>query len=123
MTYPYLTPETAPGSARTTPAANDAQAANAAGPKVEVYHKTWCPYSRAAVALLNEKGVIYEDLDVTDDRVLEQEMIQRSGRTSVPEIFINGDLVGGYDELAALDAHDMLDPLLGIGNVEGKAAA
>ncbi len=117
MTYQYSTPETAPGSARTTPAANDAM------PRVEVYHKTWCPYSRDALALLDEKGVIYEDLDVTDDRTLEQEMIRRSGRTSVPEIFINGDLIGGYDELAALDALGQLDPLLGIGAGQGKAAA
>ena len=116
MAYPYSAPETAPGSARTTPAVNDV------GPKVEVYHKTWCPYSRDALALLNEKGVIYEDLDVTDDRTLEQEMIRRSGRTSVPEIFINGDLIGGYDELATLDDLGQLDGLLGGAGTLPRAA-
>ncbi len=87
--------------------------ANDAGPRVEVYHKTWCPYSRNALALLDEKGVVYEDIDVTDDQDREQEMIRRSGRTSVPEIFVNGELIGGYDELSAQDADGTLDGLLG----------
>ena len=54
--------------------------------RVEIYHKTWCSFSQSALALLDEKGIAYTDLDVTDDRQLEEEMIERSGRTSVPEI-------------------------------------
>ena len=90
-------------------------AANDDQPRIEVYHKTWCPYSRAALELLNEKGVLYEDIDVTDDRDREIEMIERAGRTSVPEIFVNGELIGGYDEIAALDALGQLDGLIGTG--------
>ncbi len=88
-------------------------AANEAGPRVEVYHKTWCPYSRAALALLNEKGVRFEDIDVTDDEIREREMIGRAHATSVPQIFVDDESIGGYDELAALDAHGLLDELLG----------
>jgi len=88
-------------------------AANEAGPRVEVYHKTWCSYSRAALALLKEKGARFEDIDVTDDEMRELEMIERADATSVPQIFVDGESIGGYDELAALDAHGLLDELLG----------
>ncbi|MFQ5764769.1 MAG: glutaredoxin domain-containing protein [Rhodospirillales bacterium] len=84
-------------------------------PRIEIYQKTWCPYSRAALALLEEKGVPIENIDVTHDRTREREMVERSGRTSVPEIFVDGALIGGYDELAALDADGMLDALIGAG--------
>ncbi len=90
-------------------------AANEAGPRVEVYHKTWCSYSRAALALLKEKGVRFEDIDVTDDEIREREMIERAHATSVPQIFVDGESIGGYDELAALDTHGLLDGLLGGG--------
>ncbi len=85
-----------------------------AAPRIEVYHKTWCSYSRAALALLNEKGAPYDDIDVTDDRVRELEMIERSGKKTVPQIFVNDDWVGGFDELEALDAHGQLDGLIGV---------
>ena len=90
-------------------------AANTNPPRIEVYHKTWCSYSRAALALLNEKGALYEDIDVTGDLDREIEMNERSGRTSVPQIFIGGELIGGFDELEALDAHGRLDGLIGVG--------
>ncbi len=97
-------------------------AANEAGPRVEVYHKTWCSYSRAALALLKEKGVRFEDIDVTDDDIREREMIERAHATSVPQIFVDGESIGGYDELAALDAHGLLDELLGRGKKLPRAA-
>jgi len=87
--------------------------ANAAGPLVEIYHKTWCPYCHAALALLDRKGVAYRAIDVTSDRTGEREMIERSGRRTVPEIFVGGELVGGFDDLAALDRDGSLDGLLG----------
>ena len=62
-------------------------AANEAGPRVEVYHKTWCSYSRAALALLEEKGARFEDIDVTEDEIREREMIERAHVTSVMQIF------------------------------------
>lgn len=97
-------------------------AANQAGPRVEVYHKTWCSYSRAALALLKEKGVRFEDIDVTDDEIREREMIERAHATSVPQIFVDGESIGGYDELAALDAHGLLDGLLSGAGMVPRAA-
>ncbi len=97
-------------------------AANEAGPRVEIYHKTWCSYSRAALALLKEKGVRFEDIDVTDDEIREREMIERAHATSVPQIFVDGESIGGYDELAALDAHGLLDGLLGGAGMVPRAA-
>ena len=91
--------------------------------RVEVYHKTWCSYSRGALALLDGKGAAYEDIDVTTDRVREQEMIERSGRTSVPQIFIGGQSIGGYDELKTLQDGGGLDKLLGLGVEERRKAA
>jgi GrxC family glutaredoxin len=90
-------------------------AANDYGPRVEVYHKTWCSFSRAALALLSEKDVGFEDIDVTDDEIREREMIERSGSRTVPQIFIDGESIGGFDELAALDDNGLLDGLLGRG--------
>jgi len=92
-------------------------------PRVEVYHKTWCPYSRDALALLDRKGVAYEDIDVTTDPVREQEMIERSGRTSVPQIFIGGEPVGGFDELKTFHARGGLDALPGPGLADRRKAA
>ncbi len=94
-----------------------------AASRIEVYHKTWCPYSRAALAMLDGKGATYEDIDVTTDRGREQEMIERSGRTSVPQIFIGGESIGGYDELKALQGRGGLDNLLGLGMEERRKAA
>jgi len=94
-------------------------AANEAGPRVEVYHKTWCSYSRAALALLEEKGARFEDIDVTEDEIREREMIERAHVTSVPQIFVDGESVG---DLAALDAHGLLVGLLGGGKKLPRAA-
>lgn len=78
----------------------------------EIYFKSWCPYSQRALALLNEKGVEYTAIDVTEDVPREIEMRERTGRTSVPQVFIDGFHVGGYDDLALLDREGRLDPLL-----------
>ncbi len=80
---------------------------------IEIYFKDWCPYSRRALRLLNAKGVDYTAYDITNDaEEKEQEMRERAGRTSVPQIFIDGRHIGGYDDMAALDAVGELDPLL-----------
>ena len=82
-------------------------------PHTEIYFKSWCPYSKRALALLMSKGVDFKAIDLTDDAdELEQEMRERSGRTSVPQIFIDGRHIGGYDDIAALDAAGGLDLLL-----------
>ena len=88
----------------------------------EIYFKSWCPYSQRALALLEGKGVDYKAIDLTHNAVeLEQEMRDRAGRTSVPQIFINGQHIGGYDDIAALDSVGELDPLLFRDNVTHAA--
>ena len=81
--------------------------------KVEIYSKAFCPYCYRAKALLDSKGVEYEEIDITMGGPRRQEMIQRAhGRTTVPQIFIDGEHIGGSDDLAALDRPGGLDPLL-----------
>jgi alkyl hydroperoxide reductase subunit F len=84
---------------------------------IEIYSKDWCPYCAKAKALLKSKGLTYREIDVTDDEDLQREMIERSGRRSVPEIFIDGELVGGYDDLARLNSTGELDRTLGLREV------
>ncbi len=79
---------------------------------VEIYSKSWCGYCAQAKALLGAKGVAYVDIDVTADREKEFEMIQRSGAHTVPQIFIDGEHIGGHDDLFALAAKGNLDRLL-----------
>jgi glutaredoxin 3 len=81
--------------------------------KVEVYSTNYCPYCMRAKALLRSKGVAFEEIDVTDDPELRAEMVKRAGgRRTVPEIFINGEIIGGCDELYALELSGELDMLL-----------
>ena len=81
--------------------------------KVEVYTTSYCPYCIRAKSLLKTKGVSFEEIDVTDDPQARERMVQLSwGRRTVPEIFINGRIVGGYDELRALETQGKLDSLL-----------
>ncbi len=89
--------------------------------KVEIYTKSWCPYSVRAKHLLYREGVSYEEIDVTTDSVRELEMVNRSGRTSVPQIFINDHHVGGSDDLLAAELSGQLDQLLA-GQIEGEVA-
>jgi glutaredoxin 3 len=80
---------------------------------VEIYTKAFCPYCTRAMRLLATKGVTPTEHDISLGGPQRQEMIQRaSGRTTVPQIFIDGRHVGGSDELAALDRQGGLDPLL-----------
>jgi glutaredoxin 3 len=81
--------------------------------KVEVYTTSYCPYCTRAKSLLRSKGVTFEEIDVSGDSALREKMIEMSGgRRTVPEIFINGTIIGGYDELRALEDEGGLDPLL-----------
>ena len=82
-------------------------------PKIEMYSTPWCPYCIAAKRLLQKKGAAYEDTDVSGDAEARAAMMQRAGgRSSVPQIFIDGVHVGGSDELHALDRAGKLDPML-----------
>ena len=81
-------------------------------PKIEIYTTPTCPYCVKAKKLLDSKGVQYEEINVDTDEVKYQEMIKRSGRKTVPEIFIDGKFIGGCDDLCALEKEGKLDPLL-----------
>ena len=81
-------------------------------PEVLIYTTSWCPFCRRAKALLKEKGVRWKELDIEADPAHRQAMAEASGRSSVPQIFINETHVGGSDDLAALDADGSLDKLL-----------
>ena len=81
--------------------------------KIEIYTKAFCPYCHRAKALLDSKGVEYEEVDISMGGPRRAEMIQRAGGGStVPQIFIDGKHIGGSDDLAALDRRGGLDPLL-----------
>jgi glutaredoxin 3 len=85
----------------------------AAMPKVEIYTTVFCPYCERAKALLARKGVAFEETDAPHGSQARKDAIARSGgRTTVPQIFIDGQPVGGSDELAALERAGKLDPLL-----------
>jgi glutaredoxin 3 len=82
--------------------------------KVEIYTTQWCPYCTAAKALLEEKGVAFQEVDANDPDV-RMAMVQRAnGRRTVPQIFIGDTHVGGYDDLSALERRGALDPLLAV---------
>jgi glutaredoxin 3 len=80
--------------------------------KIEIYTTPWCGYCARAKALLESKGAAYDETDVMEDAVKRTEMRERSRRTTVPQIFINGQHIGGSDELAALEQAGKLDALL-----------
>jgi glutaredoxin 3 len=80
---------------------------------IEIYSKAFCPYCIRAKALLKDKGATFEEHDITLGGPRRAEMIQRAeGRTTVPQIFIDGAHIGGSDDLAALDRAGKLDALL-----------
>ncbi|RKH49512.1 glutaredoxin 3 [Corallococcus llansteffanensis] len=82
-------------------------------PDVIVYMKAMCPYSRQAMALLREKGCAFQKVDVANDEQRREEMMERCGRHTVPQIFIAGRHIGGCDDLYALEECGELDALLG----------
>jgi len=81
--------------------------------KIEIYTSSLCGYCTAAKRLLDQKSVSYEEIDVTLDQAMRQVMAERAGgRRSVPQIFINGEGIGGCDDLYALEHAGRLDALL-----------
>jgi thioredoxin reductase (NADPH) len=90
-------------------------------PEVVIYTKAWCPYCSMAKRLLGAKGVRYSEIDVEADDAARAEMIARSRRRTVPQIFIGDRHVGGFDELSALEASGRLDPLLGLAGPGGAS--
>lgn len=84
-------------------------------PKVEIYTKWGCGFCVRAKALLEAKGVAFEEYDITMGGPKRAEMLERvPGASTVPQIFIGGAAVGGCDDLQALDRAGKLDPMLGL---------
>jgi glutaredoxin 3 len=81
-------------------------------PPITMYMTGWCPYCQRAMGLLTQKQAQFSQINVDDDPKFRQEMIARSGRRSVPQIFIGDTHVGGCDDLFALDGSGELDRLL-----------
>jgi glutaredoxin 3 len=80
--------------------------------RIQVYETSSCGYCRRAKALLERKGLAYERIDVTGDHVRREWLVEATGRHTVPQIFIDGEAIGGYAELSALDRAGRLDQLL-----------
>ena len=78
---------------------------------IEIYTKSWCPYCTLAKQLLDSRALDYHELDVTSDSAAEDEMIERSGRHTVPQAFVGDRHLGGYDDLARLDASGELEAI------------
>jgi glutaredoxin 3 len=82
-------------------------------PKIEIYTQPWCPYCVRAVGLLTKKGVAFTEINAPHGTEARADSMRRSGgRSSVPQIFIDGKHIGGSDDLTALDRKGGLDPLL-----------
>ena len=82
--------------------------------QVVIYTTDYCSFCARAKALLRSKGVNFEEIDLSRDQDLREEVQQRTGRRTVPLIFIDGVSVGGFDEIRQLDDDGELDRLLGI---------
>ena len=81
-------------------------------PEIKVYSKTYCPACVTAKELLNQKGVQYEEILLDNKPEETKELMDRTGMRTVPQIFINGKLIGGCSDLMDLDKQKKLDPLL-----------
>ena len=79
---------------------------------VVMYTTPFCPYCVQAKALLKRKGIVFDEIDVGGDDALRERMVRESGQRTVPQIFINGQPIGGFDELHALDQEGKLDHML-----------
>ncbi len=77
-----------------------------------MYTRRWCGYCTAAQRLLQEKNVTYEEIDCTGDHAVRRWLLEVTGRSTVPQIFIDGKPIGGYDDLRALERRGELDGML-----------
>lgn len=88
--------------------------------KIEIYTNGWCPFCTRAKRLLDERGLEYQEYHIDQEPGRRAEMIQRSGRLTVPQIFIDDAHVGGSDDLARLHHNGELDHML---KQAGRSAA
>ena len=80
--------------------------------EVVMYRTPFCSYCMRAAMLLKSKGVAFKEIDVSNDPETRARLLRETGSHTVPQIFINGASVGGYDDIAALDRRGALEPLL-----------
>jgi glutaredoxin 3 len=80
--------------------------------EVVIYRTPFCAYCMRAAMLLKSKGVRFREIDVSSDPQTRERLLRETGSHTVPQIFINGASVGGFDDIAALDRRGALDPLL-----------
>jgi glutaredoxin 3 len=81
-------------------------------PEVTLYVSDWCPYCQRAKSLLTRKNVVFREINVEDEPKLREQMIERSGRRTVPQIFVGDTHVGGCDDLFELERSGELDRLI-----------
>jgi glutaredoxin 3 len=81
-------------------------------PAITLYVTDWCPYCQRAKGLLAGKSLVYKEINVDDDAKFRVEMVARSGRRTVPQIFVGDTHVGGCDDLFALEGSGELDRLI-----------
>jgi len=80
--------------------------------KVKIYFSEYCPYCKSVEALMKKKNISFEKIDVDSDISLRQEMLEISGRTSVPQVFVNDLHLGGCDDVYDLENKGKLDSLI-----------
>lgn len=80
--------------------------------KVVIYTTSYCPFCTRAKNLLRSKGVAFQEIDVSDDDAKRQWLVKTTGMRTVPQIFVNEQALGGYDDIAELDRAGKLDALL-----------
>ena len=81
-------------------------------PKIIIYTANLCPYCTMAKRLLDKKGAAYREINVDDEPGLRQDLMLKTRRRTVPQIYIGERHIGGFDDLYALDRNNELDPLL-----------
>lgn len=84
-------------------------------PKIEVYTKDYCGYCAQAKILLRSKGLDFEETDITYSVQQQAAVQKRSGRRTVPQIFVDGAAIGGFDDLVALNVSGQLDAMMSDG--------
>lgn len=80
--------------------------------KVEFYSADWCPFCMRAKALLDARGIEYEEINVDRIPGFREKLVEMTGRMTIPQIIVDGEPVGGYDDIAALDRAGELLPLV-----------
>ena len=83
-------------------------------PTIEVYVQDWCGYCAHVVSLLRKKGVAFQEIDAPHGSAARADAVRRAGRSTMPQVFIDGQHIGGCDDIVALDRTGKLDTLLAL---------